>query len=91
MFVAALCATLPPSLFRSCGLVRFIFAAVRQTFSFSLNPLTAGVWYLLIMIEYSLNSLTAVLLVLCDSRALYISGFNRSISLHSTRPEKYNQ
>ena len=34
---------LPPSLFRSCGLVRLIFGAVRRTFSFSLNPLTAGV------------------------------------------------
>ena len=30
---------LPPSLFRSCGLVRFIFAAVRRTFSFSLDKL----------------------------------------------------
>ena len=58
MFVAARRATLPPSLFRSCGLVRLIFAAVRQTFSFSLNPLTA------------------VPLVLSDSRAPHTPGFN---------------
>jgi hypothetical protein len=42
MFVAAQRATLPPSLFRSCGLVRLIFAAVGRTFSLSLNPSTAG-------------------------------------------------
>jgi hypothetical protein len=41
MFMAAWRATLPPSLFRSCGLVRLIFAAVGQTFSLSLNPSTA--------------------------------------------------
>ena len=49
---------LPPSLFRSCGLVRLIFAAVRRTFSFSLNPLTA------------------VPLVLSDSRVPHTPGFN---------------
>ena len=43
MFVAARRATLPPSLIRSYSLVRLIFAAVRRTFSLSLNPLTAGV------------------------------------------------
>ena len=31
------------------------------------------------MIEYSLNPLTAVPLVLCDSRALYILGFNTKV------------
>jgi hypothetical protein len=43
IFVAARRATLHPSLFRSYRLVRLIFAAVGQTFSLSLNPLTAGV------------------------------------------------
>ena len=42
IFVAARCATLPTSLFRSCGLVRLIFAAVERNFSLSLNPSIAG-------------------------------------------------
>ena len=60
MFVAAQHVTLHPSLIRSYSLVRLIFAAVGQTFSLSLNPLTA------------------VPLVLCDSRALLSSDFNSS-------------
>ena len=38
MFIAAQCTILPTSLFRSCSLVRLIFAAVKWKFSLNLNP-----------------------------------------------------
>jgi hypothetical protein len=85
MFVAAQCTTLLPFLYRSYSLVRLILAVVGQTFSLSLNPLTADVYYLLIMIKYSLNPLTAVPLVLCDSRALLSLGLN-SLWQHNMPP-----